>query len=108
VIRKCPRLLDECLLGVAYLPDTLVASDLADGKLVEFLAEWSEPFADYCLYYPSRRHLTLTFRMCSMRCGCTTFTIIDAESHSEPMGITVTLHLMLAPRLPVLAGQKHL
>jgi hypothetical protein len=23
-----------------------------------------------------------------MRCGCTTFTIIDAESHSEPTGIS--------------------
>jgi hypothetical protein len=65
-----------------------VASDLADGKLVKFLAEWSEPFTDYHLYYPSQRHLTLTFRMCSMRRGCTTFKIIDAESHSEPVGIS--------------------
>lgn len=49
--------------GIAYLPDTFVAGDVGEGRLVELLADWSEPFAGYHLYYPSRRQPTPAFRV---------------------------------------------
>lgn len=44
--------------GIAYLPEDLVASHLADGRLVQFLDEWSPYFSGYHLSYPSRRQLS--------------------------------------------------
>lgn len=44
--------------GAGFLQtfDGLVAGHIAAGRLVEVLADWSEPFAGPLLYYPSRRH----------------------------------------------------
>lgn len=44
--------------GVGFLQtfDGHVAPHIAAGRLVEVLADWSEPFAGPMLYYPSRRH----------------------------------------------------
>lgn len=42
-------------LGLAYLPEDYVSADLADGSLVQVLADWVPSFTGYHLYYPSRR-----------------------------------------------------
>ncbi len=44
-------------LGMAFVPEAFAADALADGRLVETLAEWSPPIAGLCLYYPSHRHV---------------------------------------------------
>jgi DNA-binding transcriptional LysR family regulator len=51
-------LLRAALDGVGFLQtfDGSVAAHLASGRLVEVLADWSEPFPGPMLYYPSRRH----------------------------------------------------
>lgn len=41
--------------GIAYLPENLVLDDLATGRLVQILDEWSPFFQGYYLYYPSKR-----------------------------------------------------
>lgn len=41
--------------GIAYLPENLVLDDLATGRLVQVLDEWSPLFQGYYLYYPSKR-----------------------------------------------------
>jgi DNA-binding transcriptional LysR family regulator len=42
-------------LGLAYLPEDLVAEHVAKKRLKHVLEDWSPPFAGYHLYYPSRR-----------------------------------------------------
>ncbi len=44
--------------GLSYLPEDMVQTHLADGRLVRVLEDWCAPFAGYHLYYPSRRQLT--------------------------------------------------
>lgn len=41
-------------LGLAYLPEDLVQTDVAEGHLVKVLSDWCAPFSGYHLYYPSR------------------------------------------------------
>lgn len=41
--------------GLAYVPDDMVHTHVADGTLVRVLEDWCEPFAGYHLYYPNRR-----------------------------------------------------
>ncbi|WP_203140944.1 LysR substrate-binding domain-containing protein [Marinobacter mangrovi] len=50
-------------IGLVQLPDNLVQEYLDRGELQEVLAEWSEPFEGYHLYYPSRRQQTAAFRV---------------------------------------------
>lgn len=50
-------------LGVAYVPDDLVASELSAGTLVTLLEEWTPPFPGYYLYYPSRHQNAPAFRV---------------------------------------------
>lgn len=59
------QILEACLAGtgLAQLPDGLVMEHIHSGKLVEVLAQWSEPFSGYHLYYPSRRQHTAAFRV---------------------------------------------
>lgn len=47
--------------GLAYLMADAVADDVAAGRLVPVLEDWSQPFAGYHLYYPSRRQPTPAF-----------------------------------------------
>jgi DNA-binding transcriptional LysR family regulator len=65
VFNSINSILDAALdgFGIAYLPDTHVGPYLADGRLVELLADWSEPFSGYHLYYPSRRQSAPAFKV---------------------------------------------
>lgn len=48
-------------LGIAFVPEDMVRSDVAAGHLVQVLADWCAPFSGYHLYYPSRRQPTPAF-----------------------------------------------
>jgi len=41
--------------GIAYVPEDIVARQIASGALVQVLGDWSPFFDGYFLYYPSRR-----------------------------------------------------
>jgi DNA-binding transcriptional LysR family regulator len=66
-----PLILDDPLLmieaaragvGLAYLTEWNAAGDLAEGRLVRVLEDWTPPFPGLCLYYPGRRHLAAHHR----------------------------------------------
>ena len=59
LIRKAVR----AGLGLASVPIDQIQDDLATGALVRVLAEWSQPFSGYHLYYPSRRQHTAAFAL---------------------------------------------
>ena len=59
--------------GIAYVPEDLVARQVASGALNVVLDDWSQPFAGYFIYYPSRRQNLPAFRV-----------IVDALRHSPP------------------------
>lgn len=59
--------------GLAYMPEDLVAPDLADGRLVRLLADWCPPWEGYHLYYPSRRQTLPALRV-----------IVDALRYRAP------------------------
>lgn len=42
-------------VGIAYLPQRMVAADLAEGRLVQLLGDWCLTMSGVFLYYPSRR-----------------------------------------------------
>ena len=50
--------------GIGFLKtfEGFLAEELADGRLVEVLADWSETFPGPFLYYPSRRHIPAGLR----------------------------------------------
>ncbi|WP_421360720.1 LysR family transcriptional regulator [Agrobacterium rosae] len=50
-------------LGLAYMPDDLVADEIAKGELVRVLEDWCAPFPGYHLYYPNRRHTSPAFAL---------------------------------------------
>ncbi len=58
-------MLDAALagFGLAYLPGDSVQSHLADGRLIQVLADWCPPYPGYHLYYPSRRQPTPAFSL---------------------------------------------
>ena len=41
--------------GLAFLPEDMVADEIAAGRLVRVLKDWCQPFPGYHLYYPNRR-----------------------------------------------------
>ncbi|MFO1061797.1 MAG: LysR family transcriptional regulator [Dongiaceae bacterium] len=49
--------------GLACVFEGEVAPELADGRLVRLLADWTPPFAGYHLYYPSRRQPSPAFSL---------------------------------------------
>jgi DNA-binding transcriptional LysR family regulator len=65
VFNGTPPMVDAALagFGLAYLPEDVVAGDLAEGRLVQVLADWCPPYAGYHLYYPSRRQPTPAFAL---------------------------------------------
>jgi DNA-binding transcriptional LysR family regulator len=50
-------------VGLACLMEDLVATAIAEGRLVRVLQKWCEPFAGYHLYYPSRRQPSQAFSL---------------------------------------------
>ncbi|WP_320188811.1 LysR family transcriptional regulator [Agrobacterium rosae] len=50
-------------LGLAYMPDDLVADEIASGELIRVLEDWCAPFPGYHLYYPNRRHTSPAFAL---------------------------------------------
>lgn len=48
-------------LGLAYVPESLVANHVASGRLVQVLEDWSPMFSGYYLYYPSKRQNSPAF-----------------------------------------------
>jgi DNA-binding transcriptional LysR family regulator len=44
-------------MGLAYLSAWWAAADVAAGRLVQVLADWTPSFPGLCLYYPGRRHV---------------------------------------------------
>jgi len=50
-------------LGLAIVMADQVVEDLAQGRLIQVLQDWSPPFPGYHLYYPSRRQPTPAFTL---------------------------------------------
>lgn len=48
-------------LGISYVPENLVIADVAEGRLVQVLDDWSPLFPGYHLYYPTRRQNSPAF-----------------------------------------------
>ena len=48
-------------LGLSIVMDDQVQADVAEGRLIRVLEDWSPPFPGYHLYYPSRRQPTPAF-----------------------------------------------
>jgi LysR substrate binding domain len=49
-------------IGLAYVGEWIVADDIATGRLVEVLSDWTPSYPGYCLYYPGRRHMAASLR----------------------------------------------
>jgi DNA-binding transcriptional LysR family regulator len=50
-------------LGLAYVPEDMVQTHIAAGRLRRVLEEWCEPYPGYHLYYPSRRQSSPAFNL---------------------------------------------
>jgi DNA-binding transcriptional LysR family regulator len=48
-------------LGLAYMPEDVVSSQIGSGKLIRVLDDWCPSFPGYHLYYPSRRQTSPAF-----------------------------------------------
>lgn len=48
--------------GIGYFMEADVREDIAFGRLVRILEDWTPPLAPLCLYYPSRRNPSAAFR----------------------------------------------
>jgi len=60
-------------LGLAYMPEDVVQSEVGRGTLIRVLEDWCAPFPGYHLYYPSRRQTSLAFAL-----------LVDALRYSGP------------------------
>ena len=49
-------------IGLAYVGEWAVADDIASGRLVEVLSEWTPAYPGHCLYYSGRRHMAASLR----------------------------------------------
>jgi DNA-binding transcriptional LysR family regulator len=49
-------------VGLAFLRESMVAADLAHGRLVRVLEDWTRPLPGVCLYHPNRRTLPARLR----------------------------------------------
>jgi DNA-binding transcriptional LysR family regulator len=49
--------------GLAYVPEGLVETHIAKGRLTRVLADWCPPYSGYHLFYPSRRQSSAAFAL---------------------------------------------
>ncbi|MBK3775395.1 LysR family transcriptional regulator [Azospirillum brasilense] len=49
-------------MGIGFFMESDVQGDLAAGRLVRILEDWTPPLEQLCLYYPSRRHPSAAFK----------------------------------------------
>lgn len=49
-------------VGIGFFMEADVRDDIASGRLVQILEDWTPPLAALCLYYPSRRNPSAAFR----------------------------------------------
>ncbi|MCF7532288.1 LysR family transcriptional regulator [Pseudomonas petrae] len=49
-------------VGLAYVFEEMVSDHLADGRLIQVLADWCPYYPGLQLYYPSRRHVPATLK----------------------------------------------
>lgn len=65
IMNSVYQILDACLAGVglAQISDAQAQEYFDSGALVEVLRGWSENFAGYHLYYPTRRQPTAAFKV---------------------------------------------
>lgn len=50
-------------LGLAFLPQPYVSTQIASGHLVEVMGDWRKTFEGYHLYYADRRHASSAFSL---------------------------------------------
>jgi DNA-binding transcriptional LysR family regulator len=50
-------------IGVAWVPEDLVAEHLREERLVQLLPQWSPSMTGLCLYYPANRHPPTALRL---------------------------------------------
>ncbi len=58
--------------GIAFVPESLVEQQVADGRLLLLLDDWSPSFEGYYIYYPSRRQNSPAFKV-----------VVDALRHRD-------------------------
>jgi DNA-binding transcriptional LysR family regulator len=65
IFDSAAMLLDAALegFGLAFVLEDEAAPHLASGALQQVMADWTQPFAGYYLYYPSRRQQTAAFAL---------------------------------------------
>ena len=49
-------------VGIGYFMEADVRDDIANGRLVRVLEDWTPSLAPLCLYYPNRRHSSAAFQ----------------------------------------------
>ena len=49
-------------VGIGYFMEADVRDDIAEGRLVRVLEDWTPSLAPLCLYYPNRRHSSAAFQ----------------------------------------------
>lgn len=49
-------------VGIGYFMEPDVRADIAAGRLIQILKDWTPPLAPLCLYYPNRRNSSAAFQ----------------------------------------------
>lgn len=65
IFNTTPQMLTAAEEGfaLAYVPEDLVEGQIAEGRLIRVLEDWSPAFPGYHLYYPSRRQQSPAFAL---------------------------------------------
>jgi DNA-binding transcriptional LysR family regulator len=65
IFNTTPQMLTAAEQGfaLAYVPEDLVERQIAEGRLIRVLEDWSPAFPGYHLYYPSRRQQSPAFAL---------------------------------------------